>query len=284
MAVKTVACDRALGAVAYRFSGLAQPFPSHFHEHYVIGLVERGRRLLHCRGLACPVSPGDLLIFHPGEPHSCEPCGGGLLDYRALNLPAALLQDAAGLHSAPRFPANVLHDPGLADSFRALHQQFLCGADGLGREESLFLFLSRLLCQYGQPEAAPPPCPSEGVGLACAYLESHFAGHVTLSQLCRCAGLSKSTLLRAFTRAKGMTPYRYLEAVRVNHAKKLLEAGVPPSEAALRSGFSDQSHFTGYFSRFLGLTPGAYRDMFVSSREIPTAPQGESGPPSGRAP
>ncbi len=283
MAVKTVVCDRALGAVAYRFSGLAQPFPSHFHEHYVIGLVERGRRLLHCRGRVCPVSPGDLLVFHPGEPHSCEPCGGGLLDYRALNLPAPLLRDASGQLGAPRFPENVLHDPGLAGSFRALHQQFLCGTDGLGREESLFLFLSRLLCQYGQPEEAPPSCPSEGVRRACGYLEAHFADRVTLSQLCRCAGLSKSTLLRAFTRAKGMTPYRYLEAVRVNHAKKLLEAGVPPAEAALRSGFSDQSHFTGYFSRFLGLTPGAYRDIF-NSQEPPAVPQKGSGPPSGKAP
>ena len=42
---------------------------------------------------------------------------------------------------------------------------------------------------------------------------------ITLDRLCRCAHLSKSTLLRAFTREKGVTPYRYLEAVRIGEAK-----------------------------------------------------------------
>lgn len=68
-------------------------------------------------------------------------------------------------------------------------------------------------------------------------------------------------MLRAFTRLKGVTPYLYLENVRVGQAKKLLEQGVPPVEAALRTGFSDQSHFTNYFDRFLGLSPGVYRNM-----------------------
>ena len=69
--------------------------------------------------------------------------------------------------------------------------------------------------------------------------------------------------LRAFAREKGVTPYNYLESLRIGEAKKLLEQGVPPAEAALRTGFSDQSHFTNYFSRFIGLSPGAYREIFT---------------------
>ena len=30
----------------------------------------------------------------------------------------------------------------------------------------------------------------------------------------------------------------------------------------METGFSDQSHFTNYFSRFIGLAPGVYRDIF----------------------
>ena len=48
--------------------------------------------------------------------------------------------------------------------------------------------------------------------------------------------------------------------------QKLLEQGVPPVEAALQTGFSDQSHFTNYFSRFIGLTPGAYQEIFSKGR------------------
>ena len=33
-------------------------------------------------------------------------------------------------------------------------------------------------------------------------------------------------------------------------------------------GFSDQSHFTNYFSRFIGLAPGIYRDIFKDMEEL----------------
>lgn len=99
-------------------------------------------------------------------------------------------------------------------------------------------------------------------------MEQHFADGIYLDQICRYAGLSKSTLLRAFTKFKGVTPYSYLENIRIGKAKKLLEQGVPPIEAAMQTGFSDQSHFTNYF-RFIGLAPGLYRDIFLEKGETP---------------
>lgn len=271
MPKKTMIHDSALHLEAYRFTGLAQPFPSHFHAYFVVGLIESGTRELTCLGNRYSALPGDLLLFHPGEPHACTQSGGGLLDYRALNLPPPLLQSVAESSSVgelPRFSQNVLRDDDLACSFRALHIRLLDGsfACELEKEESLCLFLTRLLHHEASSPMAPLSDTDNLVKRLCAYLETHFAEHITLDQLCRHAGLSKSTLLRVFTRGKGMTPYRYLESVRVNHAKVLLEKGVSPAEAAQRGGFSDQSHLTRYFSRFLGLTPGAYRDIF---QEIP---------------
>lgn len=93
-------------------------------------------------------------------------------------------------------------------------------------------------------------------------MEEHFAEHISLDMICRHVGLSKSTLLRAFTRSKGVTPYRYLENIRIGKARKLLEQGASPAQAALETGFSDQSLFTNYFTRFIGLAPGIYRDIF----------------------
>ena len=52
--------------------------------------------------------------------------------------------------------------------------------------------------------------------------------------------------------------------IRIGEAKKLLEQGLPPIEAALQTGFSDQSHFTNYFNRFIGLAPGVYREIFLA--------------------
>ena len=132
----------------------------------------------------------------------------------------------------------------------------------LEKEESLLFLLSALIQNYGQSfENCISECPQE-IEKACEFIRQHFNERIYLDQLCHHTGLSKSTLLRAFTKSKGITPYRYLETIRINKAKTLLENGVQPIEAAIQTGFSDQSHFTNYFNRFIGLSPGVYRNIF----------------------
>ena len=98
---------------------------------------------------------------------------------------------------------------------------------------------------------------------------------IYLDQICHLEGLSKSTLLRAFTKSKGATPYSYLQNIRIGEAKKLLEQGLPPVEAALQTGFSDQSHFTNYFNRYIGLAPGVYREIFLMKENSEDKKQGK---------
>lgn len=98
---------------------------------------------------------------------------------------------------------------------------------------------------------------------------------IYLDQICHLEGLSKLTLLRAFTKSKGVTPYSYLQNIRIGEAKKLLEQGLPPVEAALQTGFSDQSHFTNYFNRYIGLAPGVYREIFLMKENSEDKKQGK---------
>ena len=130
------------------------------------------------------------------------------------------------------------------------------------QEENLLFLISTLIQNYGQPfESCVPECGQE-IEKACEFIRQHYNERIYLDQICRYAGLSKSSLLRAFTKTKGITPYRYLETIRINEAKALLEKGVQPIDAAMQTGFSDQSHFTNYFSSFIGLAPGVYREIF----------------------
>lgn len=264
--IRTVVYDEELRMEAYRFEGIVQPFPSHFHEHYVIGVVESGERALSCRGREYAIGEGSILLFRPGDSHACVQSDGGMLDYRGINIAKETMLDLAeeitGKRELPGFSENVIEDEEAACHLRALHEMVMTGTGDFGKEEALLFLLSYLIQNYGQPfESCIPECRQE-IEKACEYMERHFAGRVYLDQICRYAGLSKSTLLRAFTKEKGVTPYRYLETIRINEAKKLLAEGVQPVETAVRTGFSDQSHFTNYFNRFIGLAPGAYREIF----------------------
>ena len=219
---RSAVSDDELHLEAYRFEGIVQPFPAHFHEHYVLGLVERGERRLSCCGKELPLRAGDLLLLNPGDSHACEQRGGETLDYRSLtitqNVMRSLSEEITGTDTLPRFSPNVLRDSEAACDFRTLHELVLSRSREFEKEEALLLLLSRLFERCASPFAAPQP-PRGEIDAACAFMQRHFAERITLDRLCRCAHLSKSTLLRAFTREKGVTPYRYLEAVRIGEAK-----------------------------------------------------------------
>ena len=63
--IRTVVYDNNLRIEACRFEGIAQPFPNHFHEYYVIGLVEQGERTLSCKNREYTVTKGDILLAIP---------------------------------------------------------------------------------------------------------------------------------------------------------------------------------------------------------------------------
>ena len=64
---RTAVYDDELRIEAYRFEGIVQPFPNHFHEYYVIGFVENGERCLSCKNKEM----GETRM-----PSSCQKLGG----------------------------------------------------------------------------------------------------------------------------------------------------------------------------------------------------------------
>lgn len=270
--IRTVVYDEELHIEAYRFQGFMRPFPNHFHEYYVIGLMEEGERCLSCKNKEYTVCRGDILLFNPGDSHSCVQSDGGAMDYLSISISKEtmleLVKEVTGEGNLPGFSMSVIHDGEAACYLRALHEMVLSGSKEFGKEENLILLLTRLIQRFGQPfEECAMPCDRE-IEAACVFMEEHYAEHICLDQICRKVGLSKSTLLRSFTRSRGVTPYCYLENIRIGKAKKLLEQGVSPLEAAMRTGFSDQSHFTNYFTRFIGLAPGVYQSIFTKKNRM----------------
>lgn len=61
--IRIVKYDAQLKVEAYHFKGIMQKFPNHFHEYYVIGFIENGKRLLSCKSKEYIIEPGDLLLF-----------------------------------------------------------------------------------------------------------------------------------------------------------------------------------------------------------------------------
>ncbi len=268
---RTMVYDSSLQMEACHFTGFARPFPNHFHGYYVIGLVEQGQRSLLCKNRKYTLQKGDIVLFCPGDSHACTQIGGGHLEYYGLNIPRTTMleqnEKITGKRELPRFPRTVVRDGELACILRGLHEQIRAGEGAVKKEQSLSRLLSKLLREYREPLADTLPSCSVEVEAVCTFMEEHYETRISLAQLCERTGYSKSTLLRAFTKAKGITPYRFLENIRISKAQELLGRGVPAVEVALRTGFSAQSHFTNSFHQLTGLPPGVYREGFGKKRE-----------------
>ncbi|MBP0110651.1 helix-turn-helix domain-containing protein, partial [Bradyrhizobium vignae] len=101
-----------------------------------------------------------------------------------------------------------------------------------------------------------------GVFRVLDYVEANLESELGLDQMASIACLSRYHFARAFKKAVGQSPHRYVSARRLDRAKALLMAGDRPLvEIALALGFSSQANFTRAFTQATGQAPGRYRQQ-----------------------
>jgi transcriptional regulator GlxA family with amidase domain len=95
------------------------------------------------------------------------------------------------------------------------------------------------------------------------WLQDHMTDCVRISDLARQLAVSERTLIRRFNAAQGHSPLTYLQHLRIDTARALLEVGdLSVERIAVYVGYTDTSSFTRLFRARMGLTPGTYRARF----------------------
>ncbi|MBQ7724401.1 MAG: response regulator [Lachnospiraceae bacterium] len=92
------------------------------------------------------------------------------------------------------------------------------------------------------------------------YLKDHFREDTDLGAVAEKFGFSSSYLSKIFTRSKGESPIRYLTAIRMKEAKRLLSTTDEPiARVGELSGYPDQFYFSRTFRKEVGENPTQYR-------------------------
>ncbi|MFT0773356.1 MULTISPECIES: GlxA family transcriptional regulator [Psychrobacter] len=95
------------------------------------------------------------------------------------------------------------------------------------------------------------------------YIEENFQHSLQVSSLATMVNITPRTLNRRFQSCVAMRPIEYIQAVRIEQAKRLLELGdVSIKSLADQVGYDDISSFTRLFKRATELTPKEYQDKF----------------------
>lgn len=100
------------------------------------------------------------------------------------------------------------------------------------------------------------------------WLENHLDQNVTVERLAEQAHMSPRTFARIFSAETGMSPGRFIEQLRIERARELLESGVEGLERVAReSGFGREERLRRAFQRRLGISPAQYRAHFTKGEQ-----------------
>ncbi len=89
---------------------------------------------------------------------------------------------------------------------------------------------------------------------------------LSLDDLAQDAMVSKYHFLRVFSRVTGVTPGRFLSAVRLEEAKRLLvSTSFNVADISARVGYSSTGSFTRRFTESVGLSPTQYRKLSLTA-------------------
>ena len=251
-------------------SYIRHTFNKHFHEQFVLGVIERGALGFRYLGRDHVAGPRGREPGRPGETHNGFPAAGGGWQYRMFYMDPELPAKAASeLWDRPPLHAALSNrrrprDPVLAREIHALHRALERPyATRLEVEERLSAVLKRLIVEHAErkPVLRKKGKERAAVERARAYIREHFSENISLDTLSTVADLSRYHLLRCFHKEIGLPPHAYQNQVRVAEARSMLAQGFPIADAAFAAGFSDQSHLNRRFKRIHGVPPGAYRNI-----------------------
>jgi AraC-like DNA-binding protein len=285
--------DRDFGRISVERQHFAPGGGTEAHRHDCVEVmyILSGSGVNEIDGIPYPVIAGDIYLINRGVTHAFRATGG--LDFYNLMFQFSIfsagerrmLQSIDGfdrffhppsgqatgrgnpyvckIFPSPRFTARIRS---VFDELRAVGTE-----DGafalLKRKAWLILLLDEMfendkvpLATGRRPSAAEP----DALPRILEYLHAYFTRPIAVDDVAAAACLSPAYVGQFFRARTGVPLVRYIQTLRVEMARGLLETGSDcrVTEIAGRCGFEDDSYFARIFRRLTGFTPTAYRTLF----------------------
>lgn len=91
------------------------------------------------------------------------------------------------------------------------------------------------------------------------YIDEHFNEPITLQFLAEMCFMNPNYFSAIFRDNVGMTYVKYLNTVRMEHAKQMIRSGLKIKQVSLRCGYQNTRYFSERFKAYTGVTPEQYR-------------------------
>lgn len=260
--VKTDSGERISPSLAVIYAGHQKCEPCHcwgsgIRSHYVLHYVVSGRGSYYAGGKSYQLSKGDCFLIYPSAEISYRAYSLDPWEYYWVNFSGS---DADYLIGRTGFSHKTPVLENCSEKLPMLMEELLKNSGSADYENLrmtgyMYLILSLLMEHSGSEKE------KDILSEACRFIKSSYHLPVSVEDIAAAAGVSRSTLFRAFKAEKGISPVEYLTDIRIKKAEKLLEQTDISINSISRSvGYEDNLYFSRVFGKKTGMTPTEYRN------------------------
>jgi AraC-like DNA-binding protein len=253
------------GVQAVYGANVTNEFARHMHTKFCIGVVQQGARIFSQAGMSVVVPENAMFVINPGIAHAFKSQSNEGHSYLVICVDSEKVRHLASQISEKAQPVPyirhvLLLDAELVSQVRQFFSLLRQADSILKRGTILTSMLAELILRYGD---MPPILRHVGsqrnaIERVCEYIREHFNRTLSLEELAGVACLSPFHFHRLFVKNTGMSPHEYVIQIRIDRARELLLKGNSIAEVSTDVGFVDQSHFTRFFKRVVGIAPGRF--------------------------
>lgn len=264
--------------------GLERCAPGHtwgpgIRDHYLIHLVVSGKGIFEVGGRTWELVPGDLFFARPNQLIRYTADEQQPWEYRWVGFNGACAHKLTSqLPFTDEEPVHHAQDPErMGQALNSIYQsRGMKPQDEASMVGYLYLFIAALMKETSAAKPHSSSSSSQYVLNAIKYIQFNYSHDISIDDVAKSVGVSRSHLYRVFMLNVGKSPIDYLTEYRINEACKLLRGGnLSIAEVAISVGFFDQFYFSRVFKRAKGVPPSKY----LAAQSAPDSSDEEDLPP-----
>ncbi|WP_331775831.1 AraC family transcriptional regulator [Sulfurospirillum sp. 1612] len=236
-------------------------FDTHSHDNFSISLITEGACTFSKATTCYTAFKNDIRIINPHESHAILRS-----TWTHINIvpQRAFIQAMVPCENI-KFQS-IIQDQKAIALFYLLYASFCDTDDKMAMEMAALEFFSYLIEHYLEVNILDDehPLPRQWLKNACSYMQAHaLSKEIRLDAMTQELGISKYHFIREFKKHMNISPYRYLQNIKINKARAMIDGGVQFADIAQECGFYDQSHMIKVYKQFYGHSPSQVKHPFA---------------------
>lgn len=231
-------------------------------DHYLIHLVVAGKGTYQVNGESYSLKKGDLFLAKPSQLITYAADAEDPWEYYWVGFNGACANKL--VQQAPfkdHCPMHHCQDPAAVQE--ALYNIYLsrgpepqCEALMTGY---LYIFMAHLMKEAQSMAPSVGSSSSQYVLSAIKFIQFNYSHDISIDDIAKVVGVSRSHLYRVFMSNVGQSPIDYLTGYRISEACYLLKnSNLSIAEIAVSVGFFDQFYFSRVFKKIKSVPPSKY--------------------------